>query len=71
MRHWYERFQGNRSIARDFYDERFCRMWEFYLAACEMLFRQGDLMVFQLQLAHERDAVPLTREYITEFARSA
>lgn len=67
LRHWHERFQANRHIARDIYDERFCRMWEFYLAACEMLFRQGDLMVFQIQLAHERDAVPLTRDYITDY----
>ena len=70
LRHWYERFQANRHFARDIYDERFCRMWEFYLAACEMLFRQGDLMVFQIQLAHERDAVPLTRDYITDHERS-
>jgi len=69
LRNWYERFQENRHIARDIYDERFCRMWEFYLAACEMMFRNGELMVFQLQLAHERDAVPLTRDYITDFER--
>ena len=71
LRSWYERFQANRSVARDIYDERFCRMWEFYLAACEMLFRQGDLMVFQIQLAHERDAVPRTRDYIADYERSA
>ncbi len=39
-------------------------MWEFYLAACEMAFRQGDLMVFQLQVALQRDAVPRTRDYM-------
>ena len=71
LRNWYERFEASRNIARDIYDERFCRMWEFYLAACEMLFRQGDLMVFQIQLAHERDAVPLTRDYITDYERSS
>ena len=71
LRHWYERFQENRHHARALYDERFCRMWEFYLATCEMLFRQGDLMVFQIQLAHGRDAVPLTRDYITDHDRSS
>lgn len=69
LQRWYERFQQNRKQARAIYDERFCRMWEFYLAACEMMFRHGDLMVFQIQLAHEPDAVPLTREYITDYER--
>lgn len=69
LQHWYARFQENRERARVLYDERFCRMWEFYLASCEMLFRKGDLMVFQIQLAHRRDAVPLTRDYITDYDR--
>ena len=69
LKHWYERFQAHRAEARELYDERFCRMWEFYLAACEMMFRQGDLMVFQLQLAHRPEAVPLTRDYITDYER--
>ena len=64
LRHWYERFQDRREQAHTLYDERFCRMWEFYLAACEMMFRNGSLMVFQIQLAQERDAVPLTRDYL-------
>ncbi|MCW3837312.1 class I SAM-dependent methyltransferase [Sphingomonas canadensis] len=67
--HWYDRFQQNRDRVRRLYDERFCRMWEFYLAACEMSFRQGDLMVFQLQLARERDAAPRTRDYMFEEER--
>ena len=71
LRNWYERFQAHREEARKQCGERFCRMWEFYLAACEMMFRNGDLMVFQIQLAHERDAVPLTRDYITDFERRA
>ncbi|RKF22659.1 class I SAM-dependent methyltransferase [Altericroceibacterium spongiae] len=62
--HWYDRFQQNRARACALYDERFCRMWEFYLAACEMAFRQGDLMVFQLQVTRRRDAVPRTRDYM-------
>ena len=67
LRHWHDRFQARRQEAHELYDDRFCRMWEFYLAACEMLFRNGPLMVFQLQLAHRRDAVPRTRDYISGY----
>jgi len=66
LRHWSERFAAERETARTLYDERFCRMWEYYLAVCEMAFRNGNLMVFQIQLAKRRDAVPLTRDYIAE-----
>ncbi|MSU91768.1 methyltransferase domain-containing protein [Rhodobacteraceae bacterium 2CG4] len=66
LRHWSERFAAERETARTLYDERFCRMWEFYLAVCEMAFRNGRLMVFQIQLAKRRDSVPLTRDYIGE-----
>ena len=69
LRHWYKRFQVNRHLARELYDERFCRMWEFYLAGCEMLFRQGDLTVFQIQLTHKRKVMPPTRDYITDYDR--
>ena len=61
---WNERFQARRAEASELYDERFCRMWEYYLNASEMMFRNGALMVFQIQLAHKRDAVPLTRDYM-------
>jgi cyclopropane-fatty-acyl-phospholipid synthase len=61
---WYLRFMANRDQALQLYDERFCRMWEFYLAAVEMTFRHGSAMVFQMQLCHQRDAVPLTRDYM-------
>ena len=67
LRHWRERFLANRERAAALYDERFCRMWEFYLAASEVFFRRQDGIVFQLQLARSRDAVPLTRDYIGEF----
>ena len=67
LKHWFDRFEDQRAQVAALYDERFCRMWEFYLAACEMLFRNGPLMVFHLQLAQRRDAVPLTRDYITDF----
>ena len=69
LRHWLERFQANRDRAQAIYDERFCRMWEFYLAVCEAAFRNGPMMVFQLQLARRRDAVPLTRDYIADRER--
>ena len=66
LRHWAERFQARRAAARAMYGEEFCRMWEFYLAGAEMGFRNRPLMVFQIQLAHRKDAVPLTRNYIAE-----
>jgi cyclopropane-fatty-acyl-phospholipid synthase len=64
LRHWSNRFAANRVTAREMYGEKFCRMWEFYLTSAEMSFRNRPLMVFQIQLAHRRDAVPLTRDYI-------
>ncbi|MEA1943437.1 MAG: cyclopropane-fatty-acyl-phospholipid synthase family protein [Pseudomonadota bacterium] len=70
LRHWRQRFDAHREEIRDLYDERFCRMWEFYLAGSEMSFREGELMVFQIQLAKQHDAVPLTRDYITDFDRA-
>ncbi len=63
---WRERFLARRGEAKMLYDERFCRMWEFYLAGCEAAFRHGGLMVFQIQLAKRHDAVPLTRDYIAQ-----
>lgn len=66
LREWARRFRENRERARELYDERFCRMWEFYLAACEMAFRSGRMMVFQIQLARHQNAVPLTRDYVFE-----
>lgn len=69
LRKWRERFLANRAKAVTLYDERFCRMWEFYLASCEVGFRNLNLMVFQMQISHKRDAVPLSRDYITDFDR--
>jgi cyclopropane-fatty-acyl-phospholipid synthase len=66
LRLWRYRFAANRERARALYDERFCRMWEFYLAGSELAFRYGGHMVFQLQLARRQEAVPLTRDYIQE-----
>lgn len=64
LRHWRARFMANRDKAEALYDDRFCRIWEFYLTCCEVAFRIGDLMVFQLQIAKRQDAVPLTRAYL-------
>jgi cyclopropane-fatty-acyl-phospholipid synthase len=61
---WRCRFVANWNRAKELYDERFCRMWEFYLAGCEMGFRHQGLMVFQLQVAKRIDALPLTRDYM-------
>ncbi len=64
LRHWRERFMANRERAKAIYDERFCRMWEFYLAASEAAFRWQDLMVFQIQIARRNDVLPITRSYM-------
>jgi cyclopropane-fatty-acyl-phospholipid synthase len=70
LRAWRQRFVANRDAIRALYDERFCRMWEFYLVGCELAFRHGGQMVFQMQLAKRQDAVPLTRDYMTDWERS-
>jgi cyclopropane-fatty-acyl-phospholipid synthase len=69
LKAWRERFMAHRDEMVRLYDERFVRMWEFYLASCEMNFRHGDLMVFQMQLAKRIDAVPLSRDYMFERER--
>jgi cyclopropane-fatty-acyl-phospholipid synthase len=68
-RAWRMRFNANRERVRAVYDERFCRMWEFYLAAAEVAFRYQGHMNFQMQLARRVDTVPLTRDYITDWER--
>ncbi len=70
LRAWSERFQAHRDEVRALYDERFCRMWEFYLAGAEAAFREGDLVVLQVQMAKDRDIVPQTRDYITDSDRA-
>jgi cyclopropane-fatty-acyl-phospholipid synthase len=64
LRAWRERFLARREEAKTLYDERFCRLWEFYLAASECAFRHSGLMVFQIQLVKRQESVPLTRDYI-------
>jgi cyclopropane-fatty-acyl-phospholipid synthase len=64
LKAWRERFMAHREEAERLYDENFCRMWEFYLAASEMSFRHQGMMVFQVQLARREGVVPMTRDYI-------
>ncbi len=64
LRHWRERFLARRAEAAAMYDERFCRMWEFYLAGSECTFRFEETVVFQIQIAKRIDSIPLTRDYI-------
>jgi cyclopropane-fatty-acyl-phospholipid synthase len=64
LRHWRRRFAANRDAITALYDERFCRMFEFYLAASEITFRRRGHMVWQLQISHGHGSVPLTRDYI-------
>lgn len=66
LKAWRQSFLAHWDEAKALYDERFCRMWDFYLAASESAFRWQGMMVFQIQLAHKQDAVPLTRDYIMQ-----
>jgi cyclopropane-fatty-acyl-phospholipid synthase len=71
LRHWMDRFQAHRDEIRSLYDERFCRMWEYYLACSESAFRGQGHMNFQIQLAKRVETVPLTRDYMTIHDRKA
>jgi cyclopropane-fatty-acyl-phospholipid synthase len=66
LKAWRERFMARREEAVQLYDERFARMWEFYLAASEMAFRKQNLMNFQVQLTRRQRVIPMTRDYITD-----
>src|SRR5438270_6162828 len=70
LKEWRHRFRRNRAKAAALYDERFCRMWEFYLASSEMTFRYGNQVVFQIQLAKAVDVVPMTRDYMFDSERA-
>ena len=70
LRHWHARFADRRTAAEILYDARFVRMFEFYFAACEIAFRRGGHMVFQMQLARRHQAVPITRDYLGAAARA-
>jgi cyclopropane-fatty-acyl-phospholipid synthase len=64
LKAWRQRFLAHRDEVERIYDRRFVRMWEFYLAASEMAFREQGLMVFQMQLTKRQGVVPMTRDYI-------
>ncbi len=64
LRNWKERFLGKKDEVLTMFDEKFYRMWEFYLAGCEMAFKWGDQVVFQFQLTKKLTSVPNTRDYI-------
>ena len=70
LAHWIQRFEANRDKIEAMYDEKFGRMWEFYLISAEIMFRTGSQLVFHIQLARKRDAVPIVRDYITEAQRT-
>ena len=66
VRAWRQRFEARRKEAAALYDERFCRMWEFYLASSEAGFRLGQMVVYQLQLCKCVGVLPITRGYIQD-----
>jgi len=70
LKHWRLKFWAEREAIAKIYDERFCRMWEYYLAGAELAFRYGDQMVFQVQMTRRRDAVPITRDYMVDDERA-
>ena len=69
MKIWREKFVQNWTEVAEIYDQRFCRMWEIYLVLCEVGFKHLDLMVFQMQLTKNINAVPLTRDYMLDWER--
>jgi cyclopropane-fatty-acyl-phospholipid synthase len=70
LREWRHRFNRHRERIRAIYDDRFCRMWEFYLVGSELAFRTQGHMNFQIQLAKKVDTVPTTRDYIQDWERT-
>jgi cyclopropane-fatty-acyl-phospholipid synthase len=64
LKAWRERFLAHREEVERLYDERFVRMWEFYLASSEMAFRESDMVVFQIQATRRKGVIPATRDYI-------
>jgi cyclopropane-fatty-acyl-phospholipid synthase len=69
LRCWRENFNRHRAEIARIYDERFCRMWEFYLMGSELSFRHDYNMVWQMQLSRSINAVPLTRDYMADWER--
>ena len=70
LQHWRDRFAANRAQAVAISGERFCRMWEYYLAAVQVGFHNGSNMAFQLLLSRKIDAVPIIRDFMLAGERS-
>jgi cyclopropane-fatty-acyl-phospholipid synthase len=70
LKEWRRRFKAQWSAVAELYGERFCRMWEFYLAGAEMGFRRDGLAVYQIQMTKNMDTLPLTRDYMFEMERT-
>ena len=70
LKEWRRRVRAHWNELAALYDERFCRMWEFYLAGAEMGFRREGLVVFQVQIIKNVDALPITRDYMFENERT-
>jgi cyclopropane-fatty-acyl-phospholipid synthase len=70
LRQWRRRFAANRDAIAALYDERFCRMFEFYLAGAELAFRHGGHVNFQIQMVRDQTVLPLTRDYMFEAERA-
>jgi cyclopropane-fatty-acyl-phospholipid synthase len=70
LKEWQTRFQLHRAEVASLYDDRFCRMWEFYLAGSEMAFRYDGEVVYQVQIAKRLDSLPMTRDYMTDDERA-
>ncbi len=70
LKEWRARFRKNWNRAVELYDERFCRMWDFYLIGAEMCFRCENMVVHQIQIAKRQNALPLTRDYMFEAERA-
>ena len=70
LREWYRRCVAQEARIVELYDARFYRMWLFYLAGAATAFEHGDLVNFQFQIVRNRDALPLTRDYIGEAERA-
>ncbi len=70
LKEWRQRFRARWADAAALYDERFCRMWDFYLAGSEATFRADGLVVFQIQMAKKLDALPITRDYMVDNERT-
>jgi cyclopropane-fatty-acyl-phospholipid synthase len=64
LRQWYARVEANKAEIVALYDERFYRMWKFYLAGSATAFEHGNMVIFQLQYIRDRRALPITRDYM-------